>query len=1517
MVSHPNIVSNLACIDRSFGHTADSVVVSWLPPFHDMGLVYGIFQPIYNGCHGVLMPPMDFVRNPGMWLQAISDFRASHSGAPNFGYDLCVQRLSVEQLVNVDLSSWKVAFTGAEVIRKRTIDEFTDKFGPLGFCRTSFLPAYGLAEATLKVSSAHAGQGPTFRRYDRKALEQNKAILAKEEGSERTVDLVGCGTTELDTRVVIVDPESHVPCPTGCVGEVWVSGSSVGHGYWKRPSESNEVFHARLSDNHDSGAYLRTGDLGFTDGVELFLNGRMKDLIIIRGRNLYPDDIETTVRNCDPLLETGRGAAFSIDEGGEEQVALVLEIPRRTNGSTVERIANIVSQSISEQHGVRPSTIAFVKRGSIPITSSGKVQRQLCRELFLTDKLDTINTFHLPHLPEVTDCVLSVCHATSDRKCEESHEPLESVLQTCIANLLRLPKSIPDVNAPLVHLGIDSMMAARLAQTLEARFELDMDVSELLGETTISGIAVEIRKKRGHPYTGKLPLILHGDDPVQDDYLPLSAEQLRFWLMDNIADDHSDLNIAAVIRIQGHVALSAVRASLSEIVQRHEPLRTSFVTREGHPFQKISNKCAVQVSVIDMGERPLSASDSACDEVLAQFARVPFLLTEPPLIRALLIRSSDQSTCLGIVGHHIICDAASIRLLADEFMILYRAHQLGRPWELPKLPVRYRDFVRWHSEWATEERTRADAIYWRTKLGDLPERLELFDRCDSNPGGRSLVRFVIPRDMTDALLALSKKHDATLFMTLLAAYNLLLRLISGQTDLLVGCPTSGRVRSELNRLIGLFAYPIVVRTDMSGDPTFSDVLRGVRRTALEAYSHSTIPFAGLVKVVNPRRYKDTTPLFQTMFNLMTDEGIVRDDESGIAATLETVDAGYASCDLALTIIERPDGLRGELTYRTSAIDSETAGEIGQAYSELLRQCVTAACERVSAYRLTPKVEALRRMAKTETAPQTRLVISSTFTANPIEDSLTFWGDYLRQPMSIKMADYNQVFQQLLDPASVLSTNSKGINVLLIRFEDWLQNGSNSADEDGRMRDVRRLDEIVGDFISAVRAQAARPSGTLLVVLCPASPALTQDQVWAHNLRAWESRVCNHLGTVPGVRTLTTGEVARLYPVSRYYDSCADALGKIPYSPLFFTALGTAIARNIRALVSPPYKAIILDCDETLWAGVCGEDGPTGVRIDEVARWIQTFMVGQQEAGKLLCIVSKNNETDVRAVFDCHPEMPLRWRHITASRINWLSKSANIMALANELNLSLDCLIFIDDNPAERAEVQASCPATLVLELPREREGIPTFLSHVWAFDCGGVVTSEDAKRAAFYQSAARRAEAARQFSRLEDFVSTLALDVRIFHVSTEQVARVAQLTQRTTQFNLSGRRYTEADIIRFVADQQNTCLVVEASDRFGDYGIVGSVLYSVTDEFLNVDAFVLSCRALGKGVEDRIWARITADAAQRAVHNVSVTYVRTARNEPARAFLDRIGCVQKSPADQGWIVKISTEGVGLVPAMSA
>ena len=502
--------------------------------------------------------------------------------------------------------------------------------------------------------------------------------------------------------------------------------------------------------------------------------------------------------------------------------------------------------------------------------------------------------------------------------------------------------------------------------------------------------------------------------------------------------------------------------------------------------------------------------------------------------------------------------------------------------------------------------------------------------------------------------------------------------------------------------------------------------------------------------------------------------------------------------------------------------------------------------------------------------QRNITIAATFTADPVADTVRFWLERLQLSHAVNFAAPFQLIQHLLNPESLLAINTTGVNVILLRWEDLM---AESTDEK----------RALSDFLEALDAYLRRHTLPTLVICCPSTSELAlsnYEQISALDRKLQQSFI-DH----PNLQVISVDDLRSRYQLKSDEKVLREEFGQIPFSPEFFSAIGTQIARYFHSVSTKPYKIIILDCDETLWHGACGEDGPLGVRVDEPHIQLQKFMVDQHEKGAVLCICSRNNEEDVTAVFHQRTEMPLQLDHFAAAQINWEPKSDNIIALTEKLGLNADSVIFLDDNPVECELVRQKLPSVLTLQLPSAAEEYCSFLGRVWAFDRSNT-TDEDRMRSSYYLNEIEREVARDTAPSLQAFFEELELTVSFVEINDDNLRRASQLTFRVNQFNTSARTYGESELRTMLAEESLNGLLVGVRDRFGDYGLAGLMLFSRGSGTLHLDSFLLSCRALGRGVEHRMVNRIAEVALAMDLSDIEVQMVPSERNQPAIQFFE-------------------------------
>jgi 8-amino-7-oxononanoate synthase len=473
MISHANLMDNARTIHHAFGIQPQDSGVFWLPTYHDMGLVGGVLVPVFTGATSMLISPTEFLQKPITWLAAISKYKITISGGPNFAYDLCVRKITDEQRAALDLSSWELAFVGAEPIAPATLERFAAAFAPCGFKPSAFYPCYGLAEATLLVSGPPRGSGATIWAFRDAALSEDH-VEPVSGGNGQARRLVACGASVGMMRVVIVNSKTHTEVAPGCVGEIWIAGPSVGQGYWHNPLLTSRSFNAYLSDTGE-GPFLRTGDLGFMCDGQLYITGRREDLIIVRGLNRYPQDIEATARGSHPLLEAGSGAVFAVDDDGSQRLVLVQEVER--NGQKdLTPVLDAARLAILDEYDLSLDALVLVRSGTIPKTSSGKVQRYVCRTAFMTDELKTLAEYRgLAMENTVPGDILNSAIKSTD--CPIPHSAPDASQSSAFAAVCQHARALAGAaladltpDTPIIALGLDSLQRLELVAAIEKSF---------------------------------------------------------------------------------------------------------------------------------------------------------------------------------------------------------------------------------------------------------------------------------------------------------------------------------------------------------------------------------------------------------------------------------------------------------------------------------------------------------------------------------------------------------------------------------------------------------------------------------------------------------------------------------------------------------------------------------------------------------------------------------------------------------------------------------------------------------------------------------------------------------------------------------------------------------------------------------------------------------------------------------------------------------------------------------------
>lgn len=936
MISHGNLMANQQLIKHRFGHDERSTVVGWLPLYHDMGLIGNVMQPLYCGASAILMAPMAFLEKPLRWLQAISDYRAHTSGGPNFAYDLCVQKISPEDLTGLDLSSWQLAFNGAEPINPLTLQRFSDAFTACGFQRRAFYPCYGLAEATLLATGGAKQSLPRIAAFDKAKLEQ-RIVHSIEDNKLNARSLVGCGTFNIhngqDLR--IVDPDNAICCPNGRIGEVWLSGPSIAQGYWQNPEMSDRAF------VHDAEGHpwLRTGDLGFIDDGELFVSGRLKDLIIIRGRNYYPHDLEYAVEAATDALNPASTAAFSVDEGDGEKLIVLAELKRnRIRQGDFRNEFSAIRTRLTEECSIQADRILFLKPGAILKTSSGKLRRNACKALFLQQGFECIAV----DAQRISDAT-SLPSAKANQSVNERHllrqallsmdrshavDLLTEHLALKAAELSGVAAGTVEPTHTLSSLGLDSLKAVEMKYFVDDLLAVDIPITGMLGSASLFDSAVTALSlcKTIDQEASSL-----SNKDAQDSTIAMSYNQRALWTRARIESGDTLYHMPIALQTPGELDCNALGRALAELHARHAQLRCGFT------LDANDEPICVPLELLTPELERADCSDPARrTESLLNFVNRPFDLQRGPLLRCGVFSCGTNDHLLAFCAHHLIVDFRSLLVLQRELQTLYTGYARGVEAQLPAVKTNYSEYIAWQQSYLQSEAASRDELYWQEQLaGELPQLIlpGHFTAPCRQLGRAGAVGLTIETANLVRLKALASAHNVTLYTLVLTVFKTLLYRYTAQHDLIVGTPTLGRPSSRFADVVGYCVNPVALRSKPSGELKFCDYLADVNAVVLGALAHQNYPQSLVLEKLRSEHRQGNIELYRTFFLFQdgsdSDVAALALGQAGISLQWADLEAQSSALpdtaeefELAVLAAETRNGLTVTFRYCRSAWERE-------------------------------------------------------------------------------------------------------------------------------------------------------------------------------------------------------------------------------------------------------------------------------------------------------------------------------------------------------------------------------------------------------------------------------------------------------------------------------------------------------------------------------------------------------------------------------------------------------------------
>ncbi len=1017
------------------------------------------------------------------------------------------------------------------------------------------------------------------------------------------------------------------------------------------------------------------------------------------------------------------------------------------------------------------------------------------------------------------------------------------------------------------------------------------------------GINLPLIIIKKYPTLPQLTAYIHSEYYELLDFIPavknmedyeLSTAQRRLWIIHKLNPYSIAYLISGAYKMTGELDIACLNRAINCLIERHESLRTVFIYKNGEPRQKILPSLSLELGVVGLEKG--EDREKCLQEYISRKINQGFQLDKAPLYNFMLYRLEDNEHVLLCVIHHMLADGWSVNILIREMVELYNGFVSSSDIKLFPVLSTYKDFSEWHKKVLSSESIKKQLNYWKKQFAYPASKMEFpydFARPSAFTFNGKNIYFKINREISGLLKIMSQKFNITLNTLFLSLYGILLHLYCELNELVIGVIVSGRNHTDLENVVGVFCNYLPFKICIYPETGFSEYAVSINRQFSEILDNQEVPYELLINEIEKDYANNRNPIFDTML-------VFHNEQAGFGLDTGSTGAGFknldiesyflentgAALDFKLDLYDNDQEFLGVFQYNTDLLKPESAQGLISKFMLLMDNVIKNNDIPIGDIELFDEKEAAALLEKKSRLKKKEydlsVVVSSTFVAEPVQETLKAWCSHFGLNADVRFAPYNQVFQQLLDPESMLAEN-KGIGFLLVRFEDWLRYQT----EDSAMLHEKILRDNYYQLLAAVKG--FRSDLPLFVGIMPVSVPENSSPGIISVLKELYAEWRRELNGSSHIHTIDFTSLGSLYGIPDVFDRHKDQAGHIPYSDSFMDAAATHMARSILAWHRHKYKVVVLDCDNTLWGGQIGEAGISGIVLSEPFIALQKFMLKQYSQGMLLTLCSKNNEDEVWEVFEQHPGMVLKKDHITEARINWNLKSENIRELAQTLNLGLDSFIFIDDNVTECLEVADNCPEVLVLPLPKEQSNFARFLEMMWGFDKLGI-TEEDSERSGMYKAEKERKSLSESKASLKEFLFDLNLKVSMRKPDPCHYDRISQLTQRTSQFNLNGIQRTQADIMHFHNRTDFRVWIVEAQDRFGSYGIVGTVIGRMGDSrsFI-IESFLLSCRALGRGIEKVMLSGIRSFCEENGIQRLSAGYRQTARNIPLQKFICESG----------------------------
>ncbi|WP_368929689.1 HAD-IIIC family phosphatase [Bacillus pumilus] len=1032
---------------------------------------------------------------------------------------------------------------------------------------------------------------------------------------------------------------------------------------------------------------------------------------------------------------------------------------------------------------------------------------------------------------------------------------IEATLQRMWKDILGIEKVERDDH--FFELGGHSLNATGLISQIHKEFGVELTLTDMFNNPTIEKLQAFIEKAEKHQYFKIEPV-------EKKDTYPLSAAQRRTFLIHQRIGQVTSYNMPMALRCKGEIDVERFEQTFKQLINRHETLRTTFELKDGEPVQRVHDDFQFAVEMTESDEEGLEAQ-------IDEFIR-PFDLKAAPLIRVRFVKIEAHDHLLLVDMHNIVADGASMNIFIKEFTELYRGETL------PELTVQYKDYAEWQDKYFRSEMFQKQQDYWKQQIGSNVPTLTMpydFERKEQSFLGRA-IKFNIEPHIVEKIEQLAERYQLTNNVILFQLYGLLLSRYADQEELIVGSLVAGRRHADIEHTIGMFTNFLPIKLDMGQDATFTEQLAQTKQVLLDAYDHQEYPFDQMVEHLNPKTRPHRNPFFDTMLIYHNEyDPNIKIEADGLTFETHEFAKGISKLDMKMDVVREVTGeLKCVLQYNLALFKHETMQAFVKHFEQLVEQAVQAPDQLLKDFVVLSQEEEQEAKEKRERAEEKAplvLAVSSTFTADPIAPYIQYWTKQFDVQLDVQFAPYGQVYQELLNERSLISQKKNGANLLLIRLEDITGPAHLSLEEKKKL-----ASEHAEELANVLKSKTKH--NLYFVGILPISVSLKDT------LQDVEQEWIDQLSEIEGVQLIDCRQLAQQYQIDAIFDEKGEQAAHLPFTEVFCGAIGTKVAREFIAWQGAPFKVAAIDCDHTLWRGVVSEDGVEGIEITPEHQMLQRFLKQKQQEGLLLVLSSRNNEEDVWRVFENHPDMILQKDDIVDWRINWESKPAHLKEMADSLNLSLSQFIFLDDDPAQCLRMNEELPEVMTLLLPANEKAIPLFVQHAWAFDRYDV-TEEDRGRTTSYKAEKARQKEKAESTSMEQFLQDLNLNMSVTEWGENHLARVAQMSSRINQFRLNDKRFNEQQLRERMENEQIQGWVIEASDRFSHEGIVGAILAHHAGDTLIIDAWMLSCRALGKGIEQKCLTWLAEYSRQHQLSSIEFTFVSTGRNELFKSFM--------------------------------